>query len=94
MVKLNYIFVLLIAVIMVAVTGCQKYEVIEPVEAAVEAQDRAAYGGGEEEDVVYTGIDKNQNRSGEDRPDDDPDTVNDDDDDEEDDEEQSLNRAN
>jgi hypothetical protein len=95
--QLTHIFILFALAIFV-LTGCQKYEEIEPSVQQVVAPERASddivYGEDNVEEVLPTAISPGDGRSGTDRPTDGPDNVNDDDDEEDDDEEQSLNSNN
>lgn len=87
--KLHWTY-LLVAFFLIAVTGCQKMEEIEPIMDQATPSERGIYAGEDDLDTDDTSVDWNSNRSGVERPDDTLDNVNDDDDEEEDDEEQSL----
>ncbi len=95
--QLTHIFILFALAIFV-LTGCQKYEDIEPSVQQVVAPERLdgdiVHGDDTSEDLIPSAVSPNDGRSGTGRPSDGPDSVNDDDDEEDDDEEQSLNSNN
>lgn len=83
----------LVSLAIFVLTGCQKYEEIEPAVEQVVAGERASEAvasDGQEDEVTSSSSTLRGGREDSGRPSGDPDTVNDDDDEEDDDEEQSL----